>query len=437
MMRLLARLIRLGFWMRSLALIAPLLVLGQAWQANHGSPARRAAQIGALSDLAAARQIERLVPADASAVRVLVELMASERPAISSRAREVLYDEFDRWRRLPQNQLVAHWDSLAQALAARVGAFGPLERDCAVDLTQAILRTSQRQRLDLSHATVNACERVLRSTWRSAEMPIRRDTTTTRTSGYLSLAKREGLLPPHSGAALSPADDLPTLPYAGPPPLRRISGATPDSSLAATDEVAWAEATHLQETDPADDSAPGPLSLRAIRDARPLSSGLMQASQSSQASGLSAPEFRQTASAGPPRENVAYGAPNDPLLQLVQRLNHPDPQVQRDTEAELALRGFGRAQIELGRQLTSPALADRRHLVDRLARVRGIDLSTWLFWLARDNDAQVRHAALGMLATLRDPEIVDQVQRLSADDADEQVRALGERIRESRAGRAR
>lgn len=116
------------------------------------------------------------------------------------------------------------------------------------------------------------------------------------------------------------------------------------------------------------------------------------------------------------------------LRRLMQRLHDPDPAVAKAAEEALRERGLSTVEIEVARRLTSPDVRDRERLVDDLPHTRGIDARPWLFWLAVDDNANVRLAAMTLLATTSDPAVLDRVRKLAAGDRDRRIVALSERL---------
>lgn len=112
------------------------------------------------------------------------------------------------------------------------------------------------------------------------------------------------------------------------------------------------------------------------------------------------------------------------LIELL-KLWHDAPIAHRRTiEHELKDRGITARQIEIGTGLTAPNATERLRWIEQLPRITGFDAKPWLLWLSQDSDAQVRLAALGMMATASDPAFVRRAGEMSASDADSAVREL-------------
>jgi hypothetical protein len=121
-----------------------------------------------------------------------------------------------------------------------------------------------------------------------------------------------------------------------------------------------------------------------------------------------------------------------PTIDVMRQLHGPVAEAVAAAEAELGQRGLTAAQIDLARQLTDPDPAIRRGLVDALPAMPGMDARPWLLWLTADAHADVRLAALTVLATSRDPELLRRVEQLASRDRDPRIAALGDRIRQHR-----
>jgi len=102
---------------------------------------------------------------------------------------------------------------------------------------------------------------------------------------------------------------------------------------------------------------------------------------------------------------------------------------QKEVQAELAGRGFGHVSIQLARQLVDPNPQVRLDLVRRLPSMAGVEPVVWLVWLCRDPDPQVRSAAITLLATTKDPAILEEVEKLLAGQPDEPLRTQTHRLR--------
>jgi hypothetical protein len=98
--------------------------------------------------------------------------------------------------------------------------------------------------------------------------------------------------------------------------------------------------------------------------------------------------------------------------------------------------GFATNHIELARQFTSPNPDERVRAVRSLPSIRGIVARDWFRWASRDDAASVRLAALSLMVTSGQPELLALVEELATSDVDREVRETAltalERLRQKR-----
>jgi hypothetical protein len=120
------------------------------------------------------------------------------------------------------------------------------------------------------------------------------------------------------------------------------------------------------------------------------------------------------------------------IIALFTRLHDTRPKA-TSARVELEARGYSQRQIEVGQHLVSPDAEERLRWTEWLPGIRGIDARFWLLRLSHDPHAQVRRAAVGLLATDRDPEVVRRLQRVVIEETDERVRDQASRTLEAAA----
>ena len=91
-------------------------------------------------------------------------------------------------------------------------------------------------------------------------------------------------------------------------------------------------------------------------------------------------------------------------------------------------RGFSEVHLKLAQQLFDPDPEVRKQLVRMLPDLHSIDAMPWLLRLTRDEDSEVRLAALTLLATTGDPTMLSRVQELARQDRDPAVQRTIERL---------
>ena len=83
--------------------------------------------------------------------------------------------------------------------------------------------------------------------------------------------------------------------------------------------------------------------------------------------------------------------------------------------------------IELARRAGDPDPAVRRQFAESLPTLDGVDARPWLLELSYDDDPQVRAAAVTLMATSGDLELLKRVRQVSLDDPDDHTRAQAEK----------
>ena len=126
-----------------------------------------------------------------------------------------------------------------------------------------------------------------------------------------------------------------------------------------------------------------------------------------------------------------------PTRDLLERWLTADAASAPAFERELSQRGFGTLSPELVRQLCSAVVEDRVQLVEEVMITPGVVAKPWLLLLADDASSDVRLAAVTMMATSTDPELIDKAWQVALRDRDPRLSALAERIRARRAGLGR
>lgn len=104
------------------------------------------------------------------------------------------------------------------------------------------------------------------------------------------------------------------------------------------------------------------------------------------------------------------------------KLHDEEPTAQRAAR-ELTRRGFNARQIEVGRHLTSPDAHERHQWVEALPGIRGVEAKAWLLHLSHDQSLAVRRAAITLLATSRDPEVLRRMAEVATHETDPELRA--------------
>jgi HEAT repeat protein len=114
--------------------------------------------------------------------------------------------------------------------------------------------------------------------------------------------------------------------------------------------------------------------------------------------------------------------------ELIKRFRDADGATAERIRSELERRGFGQVQIELCRQLADPDPQARKRLARTLPEMHSVNAVPWLLWLARDEDAEVRLAAITLLATTADPAVLLEVERTAQADTDPRIQEQAARM---------
>lgn len=113
---------------------------------------------------------------------------------------------------------------------------------------------------------------------------------------------------------------------------------------------------------------------------------------------------------------------------LMRQLRAADSWTAGRAQTELVRRGFRPVHLELARRLFDPDVEVRQRLARSLPGMQGVDAVAWLWWLARDASAEVRLAALAVLSTTGDPELLRRVEEISREDPDPRIRRQALRL---------
>lgn len=416
---------------------------------------------------------------------VLVEALGSNREAVAWAARRVIFAELDRCKQLPIHERTARLAVLAQALAGRVEQFGPPARGCAAEIAARILLWPLDSETTSSQELIAACETILRA--KQAPPPAVAGSGAlsepNAASGTLASARGNDQDKPGAAAVLARR-----VPLRGPgqetaddqPEAAEHQTVLAEEQPVAAEDQPVAEMARLPggglpiewfPTPPGDprgdvtaDRHPGdePELLPGPREARRLSpSGPSSAAEEGNREPDShAPAVQQRTppdgaqrsilngemrlgaekagfvAAGPeagPGGGYCAGEKGDSLagldlLELMSRLSAADHATASAAQAELVRRGFGPRELGLARRLTDPRPQVRRELAKMLPGLAGVDAVAWLRWLSRDQDAEVRLAAVTVMATTSDPALLRQLESMARQDPDPRVRQAAERL---------
>jgi hypothetical protein len=110
------------------------------------------------------------------------------------------------------------------------------------------------------------------------------------------------------------------------------------------------------------------------------------------------------------------------LLELEKRTLVKDAAVADAARKELQRLRIDERQLSLARGAVDADPRVRIDVVEALPLIESVNARRWLLWFSYDSDAEVRRAAISLLATSADPELRRRVYQAAASDADPRVR---------------
>ena len=110
------------------------------------------------------------------------------------------------------------------------------------------------------------------------------------------------------------------------------------------------------------------------------------------------------------------------LVELVHALR--EPQSAAAAEAELRRRNFNAANLRVAHAVADPNADNRLKLVHAIPELVGVDAIGWLMLLAKDESPRIRFAAVQLLSTTNDPQVLRRLQELDETETDDQIRLV-------------
>ena len=358
----------------------------------------------------------------------LVAALGTDRQVVAREGYRRLRWTMDEWELLPPRAVAAKLVRLARLLGTHAIDFEPTGQALAADLARRILKWPGQTPPDGHDRLLAYCEQVLiRPGSDPAAVVAAVDTGGIDSLRAELFQKAAADLPRNrqtirqvSGAGLP--GRAPPAPDRLLPPVPEPGRQAPDAAPAARDDLS--DGRQLPGTDRSPRSAERdtPALVDADPDMRPLSNSAQPAPASS---GSQPPAGAAT---GSQVAGLAADLGRLETIDVMRQLHGAGPGVKTAAEAELAARGFGSVELELAWQLTDPQPSVRQGLLERLPTTPAVDTSRWLLWLCRDESADVRLAALSLLATTADPRLLRQVEQMAHGDSDPRIAKLAERL---------
>ncbi len=207
-----------------------------------------------------------------------------------------------------------------------------------------------------------------------------------------------------------------TTPDPGLPPAPSQSIPTPPpNQITPSNRALWRPPRPVN-----DDTSAAPLSLRILPDpsaGQPIAENNAAAQPRQQLSGA--------ANADPSLADM----PARELLSSWRTATAKDAGV---LEIELARRGFGILSRPMVEQFLSPDASGRSKLVETVQAQPGASARPWLLLLAADRSADVRLAAVTVMATSNDPQLIEQAFQAAIHDRDPRIAALAAHLAQRR-----
>jgi hypothetical protein len=362
----------------------------------------------------------------------VIESLAAKRSAQKSAATRTLHEEIERCAKLAADEAAQRLDQIARLLATHAPQMEGDALSTAAGLAERILAAPRRfaangDRLRNCHIVLK--EEASRRVKQQARSPdsLPKGASNERNS----LSERATALP-------SPV----TVPMA-PLPGGRLAAAPSDAQLRQLPKQAGAEAKPLRAT------ATIPATIPATMPAGPVAASRLNspshANATAGAMGLSdesvmAMHGGQTAEDGDNQGDVqgAIATSAEPvtevsamppmprdltrLLAVAQRVPLGGGPPSAAHRVDFALLGINEHQLKLARGAIDRDPRIRREVVEALPSLDIVDARRWLLWFSYDRDADVRRAAIALLATSSDPQLKKRVREAAESDADARVR---------------
>jgi hypothetical protein len=403
-------------------------------------PAQMSPLLSAIADADLERRLHDLVAQGKKGLAQAVEALGSERAALRAASYRVLHEQIDRLTidstdaRADEAPVSIDW--LAQSLASKAAELGGEGLSLAAELAERIIALSPsdgRPGMD----RIRYCHRVLAT---QAQTRIdHRDRSgakllSSRTASDNFAAFRQPTTAYQSGELTPRLVDVPAL--AGGSLL--VSPSQGEPLRLSPELIASARLLHPNVSEP--DGSP---TLRiAMPDAYTSKPGSMAASRMADADLIESRALDATGPDTPARraqhsEIIAEASsrkrakplqtaplPEDlqQLLALNERIESIDNAIAEAARDEAARLHIDRRQLSLAAGAADPDPRVRKEVVEALPLVGSVDVRGWLLWLSRDPAAEVRRAAISVLATSGDPRLTRQVLHAAQSDPDPTVR---------------
>lgn len=410
----------------------------ERWLAN-----QRTAEIESLPDDRVGPAVQRLTELDdALSIEALVKLLTSPRTSVVDAARTTLLEQTSRWAALPKSDESKRLAKLAGSLARHLPEMSPRARSLAAELAQHVLLRPLDSEVVDGPAVLADCDAVL------SAFAQRRPPTASRQAAAAQQfdpleesrhARRQRLARSESeraddlvqsshlpgGGIPVHAVDVPTLPEQEKPPP---SGAQPYE--AGAPRVLVKPHSGAQPIRPLvePELLPRDQRRRSQRKETPIEEDAPPSTRGALRNDSFTESRSHAASKDDPAEDQPLDVSKRSTLAVIRALQSDDATEVQTAEFELGRRGMTDRDIRFAYRLCAADANSRRRLVDELLTIPNFDPTPWLFWLSHDPSADVRYAALSLLATSEDERMIRRVEEATLADADPRIIQLGQRL---------
>ncbi len=374
----------------------------------------------------------RLTQLGPPGIRALVDALGSDREVVAAASRRVLWAELARWETLPVPTITENLAVLAESLAEHAKDFRPAARRDATELAGEVLRWWPQSGTARGIEVIDHCGHVLELAAIDQVAVDSIAASGTMSAAHKSQASSVALTGPGMGPG-RPALETPDMSSAVSPlpggelPVDALPGSQPQVSMESSPTADRRSGERHDSSSRAGDSQPPlqtPQELYVPGRVRPLSVSEPAPPPATSVLQIVRSE-NDAANQVPAYDEELAKTETDVLMRW---LHAEDPSVASRAEAELRRRSFTDVHLELARRLFDPDPAVRIELARTLPKLTSVNPVPWLLWLSRDPRNEVRLAAISLMATTGDPELLARIRQMASEDSDAAVQRVAERL---------
>ncbi len=403
-------------WMKAIgvALGAAALAAAAIWAWHIRRPELQAERLRSMlaadSDQQAEQRLREIAELDEAGVPTLVALLASDRVILRDGSRALILEAIEHWELLTPEAAAPKLAGLARALAKNAPQFEARDRRFAADLATRLIDWPSGAGSPNRDQLLADCETVL-SALRLADAAPARNGADADSGAAKSNATNEPINLSLPALARLPGGGLPVEMEPLPKKIAQANIRKPAAPVAPSepnrlpDEIASRSLRDANQAPRANE----PRRLPDGDDSDSPTSRLSH-SQVDKSSALLAGDWQRMELRGVLRE-----------------LRSTDPDSVAKAEAELHRRGVTGPLMDLARRAADPDPQVRRELAEALPDLPGVDARPWLLEMSYDEDPKVRAAAVTLMATSGDLELLRRVRQVSLDDPDDYTRSQAQK----------